>query len=114
MELTDFLLARIAEDEAVAQHWPHDLPGRTAGGPVVGPDGHLIRAGRARVLAESEAKRAVVAIHEEVAGMVREGDLTDPELARDARSTLLGVSASLVALARPYADHPDFDPVWAH
>ena len=97
VELTDFLLARIAEDEAAAQHRPDELDERR----------------RSRVMAESEAKRAVVHVHEEVSGMVREGDLSDPELARDARSTLLGVSAALIALARPYADHPDFDPAWA-
>lgn len=97
--LTEFLLARIAEDEAVARavvtpssmHLagfspmramlsPHDYPG-SHDGPVVG-----ISTSPARVLAECEAKRRIV---------------QDSLRLRP-----------LLQIAAVYADHPDYREGW--
>ena len=93
-DLAEFLLARIAEDEAVAERWPVALPDEQPpdGHPYwLDTFGHPIWAPRARVLAECEAKRLIV---QRVDGSELE-DLP-----------LLGY------LALPYAEHPDYQPQW--
>ena len=60
MTLTEFLLARIAEDEAGAQQWFESV--RAHGGIIDDTYGHF---GPSRVLAECEAKRAIVELHHE-------------------------------------------------
>ena len=85
MTITEFLLARIAEDEAVARAWrtridQGEIPILFHG--VVIPD---------RVLAECAAKRRIV------------------EGWRDEYHD----TWVLMHLASVYADHPDYDPAWA-
>lgn len=110
MTITEFLEARIAEDEASAREIaamdrradraPEDFA-RYVIDPIIGPYGgqsrlrnvafglHLARFGDpARVLAECEAKRRITARR-------TPGDRSD-----------------LIGLAMIYADHPDFDPAW--
>jgi hypothetical protein len=82
MTLTDFLLARIAEDEACADGLEWD-------------DGNPVHQ-TARVLAECEAKRQIVEACAEV-------------LAYDAEALPQDV---LRFLALPYADHPDYREEW--
>jgi hypothetical protein len=83
MTLTEFLLARIAEDERAANaDWSN-----------LGYD-------PARVLAECEAKRRILDLH-------RSGEVCDP------CSGWLGTDPAadcptLRLLALPYADHPDY------
>ena len=123
MTLTDFLLARIAEDEAVARaatddgiqangqhaHWREGPRGdcgccsRVVGLGVDVDDRqapHVARHDPARVLAECEAKRRIV-------GLIGVAD--SPEVHVDAF-----VCAQLAArhLALPYADHPDYREAW--
>lgn len=107
MNLIEFLLPRITEDAAVARDaapgpWRTDGPAREARVYSV-PTGisvavgwqrdlsHVVRHDPARVLAECEAKRAIMAN-------------CDPDFGYG-RSILL-------ILAAVYADHPDFDPMW--
>jgi hypothetical protein len=123
-ELLVFLRARLAEDEQVAQaaaeetdpSWDDNGPyGETvtaanAGGFVAcgawGGDvpwevrQHVARHDPARALAEVDAKRRIVQMHAHALAM------TPPE--RVALAIL-----TLRALARPYADHPDYRPEWA-
>jgi hypothetical protein len=109
MTLAEFLLARIAEDEADAQAampGPWTLDGGTvmAGHPtneVVdwaydenGP--HIARWDPARVLAECEAKREIV----EQAGNVIEDEFVD------------AYHQVMSMLTRPYRDHPDYREEW--
>jgi hypothetical protein len=82
MTLTDFLLARIAEDEACADGLEWD-------------DGNPVHQ-TARVLAECEAKRRIVEACADV-------------LAYDAEALPQDV---LRLLALPYADHPDYRQEW--
>jgi len=92
--LTEFLLARIAEDEAVAR-W-----GRLVDDPS-DPDSatKILRWDHARLIAECEAKRAVIAFAN-----------TSTEYASGA--ALHQFRRILWALAQPYADHPDYLPEW--
>lgn len=84
-DLTAFLLARIAEDEAnvhmVRAGWPQ-----------------LVRTPMPRALVECEAKRQIVA---EAAGWLDRID--DRSTIRD---------RVLRVLALPYADHPDYRKEW--
>lgn len=62
-ELTDFLLARIAEDEAVVEHpAEHERDGGYTYADV-GGIGEVLTVGTDRVLAECAAKRAIVEAH---------------------------------------------------
>ena len=106
--LTDFLLARIAEDEAVAerlrrpsagdpwgwQEHPHPLT-------TCGHGQRVVHATPARVLAECEAKRRIVAALPADPGGVGEKYDYDGN-----------AWAVLCALALPYADHDDYDASW--
>jgi hypothetical protein len=97
MTLTEFLEARIAEDEAVARHSLNGdieyLPSLTT------KHGDVLYLGvthPARVLAECEAKRRIV---ERWRYLIRHGD-----------TGLLEWVAKVLAL--PYADHPDYPDEW--
>jgi hypothetical protein len=99
MTLTEFLLARIAEDEAL-------LVGADMDGPSVFThvQGTVVGMTPKRFLAECEAKRRIVE------------DFTD---LRD-ESPRFGMTPSYLAamegclrhLAAVYADHPDYDDEW--
>jgi hypothetical protein len=90
--LTEFLLTRIAEDEAVAraaeQTWDSDRDGGWWVGCDPDTQAHIARHDPARVLTECEAKRAIVEL------------ISSP-----------GPQA-LRLLALPYADHADYQPEW--
>lgn len=121
MTLTEFLLARIAEDEAVARavadltgesnRWWVDGPAQESRKHWVYATGekfkyrevadHIARHDPARVLAECEAKRRIVAAL---------GDWDDGYVWSS--STGSRAEDALRALALPYADHPDFREEW--
>ncbi|ACZ29584.1 hypothetical protein Xcel_0545 [Xylanimonas cellulosilytica DSM 15894] len=109
MTVTDFMLARIAEDEAVARRainsgadlvmTPTDLwngPGQL---PVI--------KGR-RLLAECEAKRQIVEEAARLAALHPDGLATAPEFT-GARKAL---QHAVQLLALPYASHPHYDETW--
>lgn len=117
MTLTEFLLARIAEDEAVAiaTRDGHDpLTWEYAGtgawgmaGPVDGPSGYeAIVVDPARVLAECKAKRRIVAQHKPWSDDDSTLHLCHDSLADDTDCV------ELRALAAVYADHPDYREEW--
>ena len=99
-ELPEFLLARIAEDEAAAA---------------------LIRATKrerqspwtsSRVLAECEAKRRIVEMYAaaHLAGIaLRDVDIQGQTIAQSAN---VGIESVLKILAVVYADHPDYQQEW--
>ena len=126
MTLTEFLEARIAEDEEIAQSatpgpWEQNN-GRSVFGPRpedawYGPnlvadtkqrdDAEFIaRFNPARVLAECKAKRRIVALHEKC-GTGR-GRCDDGGHGWDDELGCL----DLALLALPDADHPDYRPEW--
>lgn len=89
--LTDFLLARIAEDEA-GEGW---------GLPEFGPCYDCGGLDRARVLAECAAKRQIV---ERV--LAEYDDFAPPQ-------SLVLCDHVIEFLATPYADRPDYRAEWA-
>ena len=105
MNLTEFLLARIAEDDAAARVEPD-------GYSTDGEQWHIAACGyrmlemgepcccgvRTRVLAECASKRRVVELHPDMLGWCQ-GCAHESHPCR-----------TLLALAQPYANHPDFDP----
>ena len=138
MNLAEFLLARIAEDEAVAAAAVSRRDGvdkweAVGSGTVVGPgydkvkhvmlpsseDGaarHIARHDPARVLAECEAKRQVV--HEwQTFGKLADPSVqpsTDEEFRVRAAAVGIrqGLARALSHLAMPYADHLDYRQEW--
>ncbi len=132
--LTDFLLARIAEDEEVARvatrgsrwtglaGWMDREHGKSNGlpeGPCVlsgaaevvsewhvgSKDAeHIARHDPARVLAECEAKRRIVEAWR--ATWSKAAFSPSQRLATGAMADVLEL------LALPYADHPDYDEAW--
>ena len=116
MTLTEFLLARIAEDEAVANGMDVRVDGSKTtldSRTTVASDG-LTYAGMwacrfpaARVLAECEAKRGIVDLHS--------GGHECPGVGQfwcDDRDEWTQACPTLRIAALPYADHPDYDETW--
>ena len=130
MEIAEFLLARVAEDEQVARtvrvqkSWDYD-GGWTIGEPYdevcESNDAesleHIARWDPARVLAECEAKRRIVAEHP---GTVQCETCLDHEDSEegpegDAYNYVVMKGApcpTLRLLALPYADHADYREEW--
>lgn len=110
-DLTDFLLERIAEDEeyarAAASASSREWLARSyrvvtadlfeVGELAVPTSAHVARHDPARVLAECEAKRRIVELHN-----VGDHTCQGPE-----HATWAPDCHTLRALALPYADHPD-------
>lgn len=111
--LAEFLLARIADDEAVArdgaeQTYPGFEPWRLHNQVrhAFGQPSPVI-ASRARVLAECDAKRRIVEESTKEAWVIEQGHRTEwTEGGQAARGTVLRF------LALPYADHPDYREEW--
>lgn len=109
LTLTDFLLARIAEDEAVARE-PHESVRavRVTDMERVEWDDSCgyARLGLGRILAECEAKRRIVAMHTEVERSINE------EWSESEEGEMSAAWAAMTHLAAVYADHPDYDEAW--
>lgn len=98
LTLTDFLLARLDEDERAPREWQR-----------VGGEAGSVAA--RRLLAEVAAKRRIVEQHRwRVAQDAHEDDY-EVRLLAEARCEEL--DAVLRALASVYADHPDYRAEWA-
>jgi hypothetical protein len=100
--LVDFLLARIAEDEAAARD----------SRALYGPDSSLYinRHNPARVLAECEAKRRIVELHSRDHECTAPGDGYAGVFAAD--GTMPSTCSTMRALALPFATHPDYREEW--
>jgi len=107
LTLTDFLLARIAEDESTAGAFhsaacTHETLLR--GSECLDSCGHP-----ARVLAECEAKRVIVEGAQETLAAEGYGFPADDTGYDEAHSL---ARFTLRALAAVHADHPDYDESW--
>lgn len=107
MEIADFLLARFAEDEAAARSgqaarlpfWVGQVMGRS--GSRSAPD-YVNHFNPARLLAECEAKRRIVA---------ELRDYSDGHVWASGEASR--AEDALFALASVYADHRDYQPEWS-
>jgi hypothetical protein len=97
VDLAEFLLARIAEDEAeIAAGFDFAVLDSS------GWMGHAAGWGRERALAECDAKARIVEdLRDELTNQ------HDPE-----PTTLQLAERTLLSLALPYADHPDYREEW--
>lgn len=107
MTLREFLLDRIAEDEAEVADWPVDGPWGLFAPDLMWTDtlGRPIYAPRARVLAECEVKRGII------------GAAGTFQSALDHKRGQFGETwrleeVFLRALAAVYADHEDYRDEW--
>lgn len=98
MDITDFLNARIAEDEATIQRAPKRADAFDIS--MVPVTGAL----RSRLLAECAAKRAIIALFK--AEDVKEDWSVEASYAA-------GAEDCIFALAAVYKDHPDWRQQWA-
>jgi hypothetical protein len=125
MTLTDFLLARIAEDEAAANYantgvrweswnrsWDTEPQRDIAGGGIrlfTVPtlyDEHVARHDPGRVLADCEAKRRIVESYQWYV------DHANSPNASASYGEHLQAERHARYLAATYADHPDYHPDW--
>ena len=98
MTITEFLEARISEDEA--DHYPYHAAdfGYAPGDETYGCVACGMEAGHCRTQRECAAKRRRIQVIQD--GWVSYND-----------DNILGDLLALEAL--PYADHPDYDPQWS-
>lgn len=96
MNITDFLLARIEEDEADAQTDADEMAKSSVS--IQFDCATQARFTAARVLAECKAKRAIIDwwLNGVIGYVEVDGDLTNP----------------LLPLAAVYSDHPDYQQEW--
>ena len=98
MTLTEFLLARIVEEEQAANDvlaWPESTG--------------VLKAPSQRRLAECESKRRIVEIHQsygDYGNWCQTCDLDDPPVGEG------WPCKTLRLLALPDADHPEYDQAW--
>lgn len=109
MTITEFLLARIAEDEATARKASADWYAVDGGGLRYGEVGYEttpdLTIDPVRVLTECEAKRRIVMLHrewEDFGDCATCGDVPQVEFPCD----------TIKAVASAFARHSDFDPTW--
>lgn len=120
VNLTEFLLARIAEDEAMARAAIGKRVDISAVWSDMEVSRHIERWSSARVLAECEARRRIVELHKQVRDS---DDPANPEtgcLVCDWDSDCQVVMPSqapgcptLQLLAAVYSSHPDYRSEWA-
>lgn len=131
-DIVEFLLKRIAEDEAVARA---AIVGDLDRLPFVEHrGGRVYIGGGPRVLAECEAKRRIVEIHQDWPVLIQTEPTLEPADPEGLNAMRFRMSQQvawmtnreyvnrfgteppttpiLLALAQPYADHADFDPAW--
>lgn len=108
--ITDFLLDRIAEDEAVARATlanfglTRDLEGSMLA--------HVAHFDPARILTECEAKRRIVELHGHWQVRWEGFPRADREVQYCMHDQAVAPCPTLRALAQVYSDHPSFDPTW--
>lgn len=111
LTLSEFLLARIAEDEVVARATASGWTGPEAMGAIEG--GFTVFVDPARVLAECEAKRRIADLHKNE-GVHSPSCLTCAgEVDPDGHTEWMHWPCdTILLLALPYAGHPDYREEW--
>lgn len=123
MELVEFLLARIAEDEEAARaalrkssyEWSDNafteaVELAEGEGAVKEATSHIARWDPARVLAECEAKRQIVERFRYLNGPHAVMPFVGYQ--QDEAGQVAALRLALKALTLPYVDHPDYQQEW--
>lgn len=120
MTITEFLEARIAEDEAMAnrsvQFGSKGAALLSLGSKDAPP---VLVLHPVRILAECAAKRAIIDAHPvttnvvEVSTRIKPGFACETCFSHDAWVEDSGYCDTLCALAAVYADHPDYQQEWS-
>ena len=107
MTITEFLLARIAEDEALASKLARFDKGHYSPGTQIYTGSAWVHSPltTARVLAECATKRAII-------GLAAKVEDAEDAMAREWATAEVLAPAILHALAAVYADHPDYRQEW--
>ena len=117
MQLSDFILQRIDEDEAVAlgvrtSPWDELAFHDQASGDLP----HIVRHNPTRVLAECEAKRRIIADLQRAESWITTRDERAeswiPRRDEQAMGRINALRFVLKDLAAPHADHPDYQESW--
>lgn len=117
MTITEFLLARIAEDEERAWFVARQIGGQSSPFEPWRLSWHdeydLLCVEPSRAIAECAAKRQIVGLTDDITQMdvMVEGEFRT-EGRRDLSAYPYLGDVVLRALAAVYADHPDYDPAW--
>jgi Family of unknown function (DUF6221) len=98
--LTEFLLARISDDEAASKRWDEKFFAAEA------PDRSDTPFDPERILAECAAKRSVTETYTRLMASAREDPSAPP-------GKVHALEMVLRTLALPYAHHPDYRPEWS-
>jgi hypothetical protein len=115
MSITEFLEARLDEDEKVAS--AADLISTGLDSPPFSTRydelaDHIVRWRPARILAEVHARRLMLDLAYEATGLDMDRDL-DRALGSRERSGVAYVGDRMLrSMAMPYAGHPDYDDAW--
>lgn len=123
MTIVEFLLARIAEDEAAARasggiswtvngdEWSRTVTDASVvydkGLPASAQAEHIARHDPPRVLTECDAKRLIVQEYLNEEWVMSQGHRTDWTAGGQAAREMV-----IQCLASVYADHPDYDQTW--
>lgn len=112
MNLTDFLQDRLDEDEQAARAASADTCYFDLLGGSDAEAAFLDRWDPARVLADIAAKRAILALHEPGLELVGDDEEWTCVTCGWPTASPNGGCKTVLLLAQPYADRPDFDPSW--
>lgn len=121
MTITEFLTARLDEDESTARmadsasSHPGEVDGEPAAATPFLPQQqrHIDRWSPTRVLVDIAAKRTIVETYEELARVLaKASDGGNADEAIVTRNLFAGLQVAVLAHAMTYANHPDYREEW--
>lgn len=117
MTITEFLTARLDEDESIARmaDGASSHPGEAEGEPAVATPSqrHIDRWSPTRVLVDIAAKRTIVETYEELGRVLaKASDSGRADEAAVTRNLFAGLQVAVLAHAMVFADHPDYRAEW--
>ena len=120
MTITEFLTARLDEDESIARmaDSASSHPGEAHGEPAVAASPlpqqrHIDRWSPTQVLVDIAAKRTIVETYEELGRVLAKAlDSGSADEVAVTRNLFAGLQVAVLAHAMVFADHPDYRAEW--